>query len=547
MKPIRLEDLIRATGGRLLGDYRDMNTVITGAQSDNRLIEEGNVFFAFPGERVDGHRFVTAALKAGASGAVVTKTPQEGGYEILPGCFCLLVDDAVLAYGDFARWYRAQFSIPVIGITGSVGKTTTKDMVASVLAQHYRTAHTAGNFNNNIGLPRTVLTIGEDTEAAVIEMGMNHPGEISYLTGIARPTVAVITNIGEAHIGNLGNKENIFKAKCEIFEGLEKGAPRHAQEEAVREDRAADMTGVGKEPAGSVVCHGRRAAGGGFAVLNGDDEYLIRLREDPEIPHRYRLTYVGESADCEWRAVDIEDTLSESIRFTAATPVGTFPVTVPALGRHMIYPALTAAAVGAALGLSAEEIQGGIAAYVPTKMRMETIRLENGVTIYNDTYNANPQSMKAGLLTLSKSSGRRIAVLGDMFELGEMEETLHREVGAYAASLPIDVLVMVGKASSYMAEAASESRDRKSCPSQEGTAVTADGRAAADMAVRSAAASTDTGLDGSRSLKQIFRCADKEEATSVIDRLRGPETTWLFKASRGMALEELVNHLREQR
>ena len=543
MKPIRLEDLIRATGGRLLGDYRDRNTVITGAQSDNRLIQAGNVFFAFPGERVDGHRFVTAALQAGASGAVVTKTPQEEGYEILPGRFCLLVDDAVVAYGDLARWYRAQFHIPVIGITGSVGKTTTKDMVSSVLAQHYRTAHTAGNFNNNIGLPRTILTIEEDTEAAVIEMGMNHPGEISYLTRIARPTTAVITNIGEAHIGNLGSKENIFKAKCEIFEGLEEEMP---WEETGRADRPADAAGTEEEAAFSSD-HGRESmCVTGLAVLNGDDEYLTRLREDPEISRRYRLTYVGESADCEWRAVDIEDTLLESIRFTAATPIGTFPVTVPALGRHMIYPALTAAAVGAAHGLSAEEIRDGIAAYVPTKMRMETIRPGNGVTIYNDTYNANPQSMKAGLLTLSKSSGRRIAVLGDMFELGEMEEELHREVGAYALSLPIDVLVTVGKASSYMAEAALESRDRKSCPSQEGTAVTADGRAAVGMAVRSATSSTDIGPEGSRSVKQVFRCADKEAAKSVIDRLRGPETTWLFKASRGMALEELVNYLRER-
>ena len=512
MKPIRLEDLIRATGGRLLGECRDMNTVITGAQSDNRLIQAGNVFFAFPGERADGHRFVTAALQAGASGAVVTKTPQEGEYEILPGCFCLLVDDAVVAYGDLARWYRAQFHIPVIGITGSVGKTTTKDMVSSVLAQHYRTAHTAGNFNNNIGLPRTVLTIEEDTEAAVIEMGMNHSGEISYLTGIARPTTAVITNIGEAHIGNLGSRENIFKAKCEIFEGLEEELPR---EEAGRVSRAADTTGTEGETSSSAGCRRETMCVTGLAVLNGDDEYLIRLREDPEISRRYRLTCVGESADCAWRAVDIDDTRSETLCFTAVTPIGTFPVTVPALGRHMIYPALTAAAVGAAHGLSVEEIQRGIASYVPTRMRMETIRLANAVTIYNDTYNANPQSMKAGLDTLSKSAGRRIAVLGDMFELGEMEETLHREVGAYAASLPIDILVTVGPASAHMAAAARET------------------------------IANPSGRKNDRGGMRVIRCADKEEAKAIIESLRGPDTTWLFKASRGMALEELVNDLKK--
>ena len=511
MKPIRIEDLIRATGGRLLGDYRDMNTVITGAQSDNRRIQDGNVFFAFPGERVDGHRFVTAALQAGASGAVVTKTPQEGGYELLPGCFCLLVDDAVLAFGDLARWYRAQFAIPVVGITGSVGKTTTKDMVASVLSQHYRTARTEGNFNNNIGLPRTILTIEEDTEAAVIEMGMNHAGEISYLTRIARPTTAVITNIGEAHIGNLGSRENIFKAKCEIFEGLDEELLRETREETDLEDTA----GTKEEMSSYVDCRRESMRVAGLAVLNGDDEYLTRLREDPEISRRYRLTYVGESADCAWRAVDIDDTQSETLHFTAVTPIGTFPVTVPAPGRHMIYPALTAAAVGAALRLSAEEIRDGIAAYTPAKMRMETIRLENGVTIYNDTYNANPQSMKAGLLTLSKSAGRRIAVLGDMFELGGMEEELHREVGACAAALPIDVLVTVGPASKHTAAAARET------------------------------IANPSGRKNDRGGMQVICCADKEEAKAIIESLHGPDTTWIFKASRGMALEELVNDLKK--
>lgn len=460
MKPITLQDLMTATGGMLIGGLRNPDTVITGAQSDNRKIAPGDVFYAFPGERVDGHRFVKAALEAGAVGAVVTKVPED----YVPGRFYLLVDDAVAAFGDLARWYRAQFHIPVIGITGSVGKTTTKDMTSAVLSQSFRTAATAGNFNNNIGLPRTVLTIEEDTGAAVIEMGMNHPGEIAYLTRIAQPTAAVITNVGEAHIGNLGSRENIFRAKSEIFEGLKDG---------------------------------------GFAVLNGDDEYLVRLRGNPAIRERFRLIYVGEGEECDWRAADIDDTLAEALRFTAVTPIGTFPVTVPAIGRHMIYPALTAAAVGAQLGLSIRGIQAGIAAYVPTKMRMEIRHLPSDVVIYNDTYNANPQSMKAGLLALSKAAaGRRIAVVGDMFELGEMEEELHREVGAFAAGLGLDALIAVGAASSFLAEEAAK------C-----------------------------------GMRDVRRCADKEAAKAEVSSLAGPDTAWLFKASRGMALEDLVQYL----
>ncbi len=476
METITLQELLEATGGSLLTEPDDSGAGaeglpeahtepkagavrITGVQSDNRLVQEGDAFFAFVGEKTDGHRFVNAALEAGAVCAVVSERPTE----YLPGKIYVLTEDTVAAFGALAGRYRARFSIPVIGVTGSVGKTTTKDMIAAVLSERYRTQKTQGNFNNNIGLPRTLFTLTGETEAAVVEMGMNHLKEISYLVHIAQPETAVITNIGDAHIGNLGSKENIFRAKCEIFEGLREG---------------------------------------GYAVLNGDDPYLVRLREDEDKNARFVLDYVGESPDCAWRAADVREDGQDSMRFTAVTPLGTFEILVPALGHHMIYPALTAAAVGARYGLTAEEIRRGIARYVPTAMRMETLHLPGEVILYNDTYNANPQSMKAGLLTLARTKAdRHVAVLGDMKELGASEEALHREVGAYAASLHPDELVTVGEAAALLAEEAQK-----------------------------------------EGLAHVHVCRSKEEAKEVIRQLAGERTAWLFKASRSMAFEELAHY-----
>ena len=458
MEKITLRDLLYATGGELKGNYRDEKTEITGVESDNRRIAEGNVFFAFPGERADGHDFIDAALDAGASGCVITKELQsyrEDG-------FYVLVNDAVKALGLLASWYRDRFEIPVIAVTGSVGKTTTKDMIASVLSQEYEVLKTEGNYNNDIGLPKTLLRIGKNTQVAVVEMGMNHMGEISYLTHLAKPTMAVITNIGDAHIGNLGSKDNILKAKCEIFEGL---------------------------------------AEGGIAVLNADDEYLRRLRDDASFAERFRAVWIGESEEADLRAKEIESAFSDHMTFTASAgkdeTLAHFEV--PAPGSHMIYPVLTACAVGRANGLSYDRIAQGIREYVPTKMRMEIRTFPGNVTIINDTYNANPQSMKAGLSSLSVLEGvKKIAVLGDMFELGEKEETLHKEVGAYAASLPIDTLITIGEASVRMGEEAKK-----------------------------------------EGLPDVVICRDKEEAKEVLTRYIGEDTAFLFKASRGMALEEL--------
>ena len=458
MERIKLSELLAATKGKLIGDCTDMDICIGGVESDNRKVSDGDVFFAFAGEKADGHRFVGAALDAGAAGAVISKVPDD----FRPGKFYVLVDDTIAALGALAAFYRSRFSIPVVAVTGSVGKTTTKDMIASVLSEKFKVVKTEGNFNNNIGLPRTIFAIDRDTQIAVVEMGMNHPGEIEYLVNIAKPQVAVITNIGDAHIGILGSRQNIFKAKCEIFGGLDDG---------------------------------------GYAVLNGDDEYLSKLRRGgPQgTGKRFSFAWVGEADSNDYRAVDIDDGSTECVRFNALTPGGSFPVNVPMPGRHMIYAAMTAAAVGAHFGETNGEITRGIDAYVPTKMRMEVLHCPGNILIYNDTYNANPQSVKSALLTLSNTKDmRRIAVLGDMFELGTEEERCHREIGCFAASLGIDVLVTVGRAAGYIA----------------------------DEAVKNG-------------MKDVVKCADKDEAKKALAGLIAGNTVYLCKASRGMALEEL--------
>ena len=481
MEKIYVKEILEAVGGQLLGNIDAENTFVVNVQTDSRAAAAGDLFVAIVGERLDAHRFVQGAMEAGAEGCLVSTAPED----IPEGKFCVLVPDTAKAMGDLAAYYRRKLGLPVVAITGSVGKTTTKDMVASVLSSRFRTLKTAGNLNNHLGLPMTVFRLTAEDEIAVLEMGMNHLGEIDYLVRIAQPDVAVITNVGDAHIGNLGSRENILRAKCEIFHGLKKG---------------------------------------GTAVLNGDDALLTTLKPgadrvaDPgtgEFNEMYAgidaggftFHWVGESEGCDYRAVNIEDTLPDEVRCEAQTPAGTFVVEIPSLGRHMIYPAMTAAAVGQYFGLSDREIADGIANFKATRMRMDVEKLENGVILYNDTYNANPQSMKAALGILANApAARKVAVVGDMLELEPFAERLHREVGEYAAELPIDTLVTVGTRAGWLAEAA---------------------------------------LEGD--MEDVRPCQDKEEARKVLAELIAPDTAFLFKASRGMALEELCAFVRENR
>ena len=377
MENITLKQILDATNGTLLTPEISEDTIVKRVISDNRKPEEK-----------------------------------------IPGKFYVLVPDTLFALGDLASYYRMQFQIPIIAVTGSVGKTTMKDMIASVLSEKFNVIATEGNYNNNIGVPRTLFRIDRNTEVAVVEMGMTHEGEINYLTRMTHPTMAVITNIGDAHIGNLGSRENIFKAKCEIFNGLSLD---------------------------------------GLAVMNADDEYLVKLKDNEDIQKDYRFKWVGEDSDADYGALDIDDTLQDGLKFTMIvrrTRTGIDEkdtIKVPARGRHMIYPVLAATAVAKKLDMSYEEILEGIKNYKPTAMRMETWNLGNGIIIYN----ANPQSMKAGLSTLANTDGsRRVAVLGDMLELGDLEEDLHRSVGKKAADLSIDTLITIGQRAKYIADEA---------------------------------------------------------------------------------------------
>ena len=498
MEKIYVKEILEAVGGQLLGNIDAENTFVVNVQTDSRAAAEGDLFVAIIGERLDAHRFVAGAMEAGAEGCLVSTAPET----VPEGKFCILVPDTSEAMGDLAAYYRRKLGIPVVAITGSVGKTTTKDMVASVLSSKYRTLKTAGNLNNHLGLPMTVFRLTAEDEIAVLEMGMNHLGEIDYLVRIAQPDaqpdLAVITNVGDAHIGNLGSRENILRAKCEIFHGLKKGGTAVLNGDdalllTLRPDAERVADAVSKDPAGN-----------GSPGSDPDDRPFAEMYAGIDAGG-FTFHWAGESDACDYKAVNIEDTLPDRVCCDAETPSGTFMVEIPSLGRHMIYPAMTAAAVGQYFGLTDEEIAAGIRDFKATRMRMDVENLENGIILYNDTYNANPQSMKAALGILANApAARKVAVVGDMLELEPFAEKLHRQVGEYAAELPIDTLVTVGTRAGWLAESA---------------------------------------LDGD--MPDVRPCADKEEAKRVLSELVQPDTAFLFKASRGMALEELCAFVRE--
>ncbi len=412
MEPITVQQLAEATGGTLLGSFPPELTITT-LQRDSRMIQPGDVFLPLSGTRTDGHRFIDSALHSGAVGTLTMQQPEQ----LIEGKFYLLVPNTLKALGDLARWYRNQFHFPFIGITGSAGKTTTKDMIAAVLSEHFRVLKTRENFNNDIGLPETILSLTNDRNLAVIEMGMNHFDEIDYLTRIARPDVAVIINVGYAHVENLGSRVGILQAKCEIFHGMNPQT--------------------------------------GLALLNGDDDMLTTVTDYP-VP----VVWCGESEHCTSRCLSIRP--EENGMVMDALIEGT-PMTlhIPAWGRHMQYSVLMAATLGLRYGMSAEQIQRGISHFVPSGKRMLHLHRKHHITLIDDSYNANPTAVKAVLEILSqRSEAKKLAILGDMFELGEQGPALHRECGQAARELGIDVLIAVGELSRHTAAGASGGKTR---------------------------------------------------------------------------------------
>lgn len=421
MRNLTLQNVAKACGGKLLRAKGREDLELTCAVIDSRKLEEGGLFFAARGEKVDGHRFIGQVFEKGAFCVVTEKTPEE--VERLYGVAAdawgpyILVENSFLALKKTAAFYRSLLSIPVVGITGSVGKTSTKEFIAGVLAEKYRVLKTEGNYNNEIGLPLTLLRIRKEHEAAVVEMGISDFGEMSRLGEIARPDICVITNIGQCHLENLHDRAGIFKAKTEIFD--------HLQED-------------------------------GRVCLNGEDDLLFGVKQVQGKP----VYHFGISENEEFTvyATDIESRGLFGSHALMHIAGKTYPIEIPLPGQHMVINAMAAATVGTLLNLTPEEIKEGISKVEPVDGRSRLIHLADKLII-DDCYNANPVSMKAAIDLLMTATGRKTAILGDMFELGEGSEGMHAEVGAYAVEQGVDALYCVGEISKFMYDAALECYD----------------------------------------------------------------------------------------
>ncbi|MCD7735777.1 MAG: UDP-N-acetylmuramoyl-tripeptide--D-alanyl-D-alanine ligase [Lachnospiraceae bacterium] len=442
MKNMTLSRIAKACGGIYYGSEADREREISSITTDSRKAEPGCLFAAIKGEHVDGHDFIPAVLEKGALCVIVETPPrearrisrpkdedasrrgqdaasipmryaQEAAVETSPrearcGNY-IKVESTVAALGALAACYLEQLSIPVVGVTGSVGKTSTKEMIAAVLSQKYRTLKTAGNFNNELGLPLTIFRLREEDQIAVLEMGINHFGEMHRLAAIAKPDTCVITNIGQCHLEFLGNRDGVLRAKSEIFDFL-------------RPD--------------------------GYIILNGDDDKLITV----DVVKGIRPVFFGLGGENDIYADRIEKKGLDGVECRICIAGKTsFTVLIPIPGIHMVMNALAATAVGLRYGLTPDEIRAGIESLQPVSGRFHIIHTEK-YTIIDDCYNANPVSMKASLEVLQDGLGRRVAILGDMGELGNEEEQMHREVGEFAGGLDMDLCICVGSLSAYIAE-----------------------------------------------------------------------------------------------
>jgi len=448
MVPFTLANAVKACGGKFQGDKSLLAQNVLGVTIDSRTVGQGDLFIPIRGERFDGHDFIGAAFDAGAL-CCLSEKPVEGRPYIR-------VPSTLDAFQMIAAYYRSLFPIPAVAISGSVGKTTTKELVAGVLSQKFNVLKNEGNLNNQTGVPLTIMRLEPGHEAAVIEMGMNHFGEIRSLARIVRPKICVITNIGEAHIEFLGSKEGILRAKMEMLEFMEPG---------------------------------------GHIVVNGDDPLLAPLASQ----HPNVIT-VGIGENNLVRATDTVDLGLNGTRFMVRYEGEEIPVHVPCPGAHMVMNALTALAVGKLLGVSGEQIQAGIAGYKPTSGRMHIVKAA-GITVISDAYNANPTSMAASLGILAKAEGRKICILGDMFELGDAEVQYHHDIGQYAAKLGIDYILCVGKLAAYIFEGAKKKGGN------------------------------------------ARHFVDKEHLLDALPSLLKPQDTILVKASHGMRLDTIADWL----
>ncbi len=461
MKNLSIGEIARAIAARVIGAGPDV--YCRQVSTDTRQIAPGDLFVALVGERFDAHDFLPQAVANGAAALVACRVPGSdpaAGSDL--GVPVLLVDDTLTALQQLGAYNRQQFSLPVVAVTGSNGKTTTKDLIASVLATRYKTLKTAGNLNNHIGLPLTLLTLDETYGAAVLEMGMRGLGEIDLLASLARPNVAVITNIGEAHLERLGSIENIAQAKSEILNHLD---PH------------------------------------GCAVLNGDDPRVRAVAGK----YKGRKLFYGLAEGNDIKAGGITSVEGKATAFTVQYQDMQAIIRLPIPGRHNVLNALAAVGVGLVTGLSMVEIAGGLAAPELTAMRLEILQTGK-YKVINDAYNANPAAVKAALAVLAEQAGscRRVAVLGNMFELGVRAESGHREIGAAAFADGVELLVTVGDLAEYIAEEA---------------------------------------IVKGMSTAQVFRCKDNSQAIDVLHSSLKAGDVVLVKGSRGMRMEEIVRDI----
>ena len=431
-------------------------TALTGVSTDTRTLAAGNLYIPLIGERFDGHDFIREAVEAGA-GAVMCQQDRE-----VPEVDCpvIVVRDTLEALQRLARVYRRHLGIPVIAVTGSNGKTTTKDLIAAVLSVKWKVHKTKGNLNNHIGLPLSLLSMEEDTDMAVVEMGMNHAGEIELLSRIATPDIAVITNVGDAHMEFFSDRRGIARAKLEIVAGLNRD---------------------------------------GVLFLNGDDPLL-----GEEGAHfKGDVRKVGFSPGCEEGATDIR-MKATGTQFTATRDGLHYHI--PALGKHNVLNALFAIAVGRHMGLTGLEMADGLKSATLSGRRLELRETPAGMWIVDDSYNANPIAVKAGIEALVELEGkpRKWVLLGDILELGEREESMHRDVGAFVGDKPVEYIFTVGRRARWIHEAA---------------------------------------LDVRRDEGHVIHFETVEEAIRELKRVEDPNVALLVKASRGMALDRVVEAL----
>ena len=472
MKNMTLENIARACGGVYIGSREAAGKEITGAVTDSRLVEAGYLFIPIRGAKVDGHDFIPDVFAKGALAVLSERelTDPAGPY--------ILVESAKAAMQALAEFYRRTLGIWVVGITGSVGKTSTKEMIASVLGQKYRVLKTEGNLNNEIGLPLTIFKIREEHEVAVLEMGISEFGEMHRLAAMAQPDICVITNIGLCHLENLIDRDGILRAKTESFAHL-------------TENGIAILNGDDDKLCTKRVVNGRPAIFYGI----GREAKAVRTRDGEELLAEKEIYATDVKAMGLWGTEAVLHIGAESI-----------PVEIPIAGEHNVYNALAAAATGKQLGLTAEEIRRGIGAVQTIGGRSNIIR-RDGITVIDDCYNANPVSMKASIDVLAEAPGRKIAVLGDMGELGAAEKELHAMVGRHFAGKGIDALFCTGELSRELA-----------------------------AAVRQCSEKTE-----------VYECADREALMRQLYFYRRDGDTILVKASHFMGFTEIVEGLTGER